>query len=149
MPTIEESVDIEASPESVSDVLLDPDAAPLWTEGLERLELVEGVAGLAGSVGLAHYIEGDRRYTLEDHLLEAEPGRHFKSEVRGGGLKVVVETNLEPVPDGTRTTMRWSGTGTNPLTWLMLPFLRKSVRQRCRSDLEALQALVERRVDED
>lgn len=145
MPTIEESVDIAASPESVSDVLLDADAAPLWTEGLESLELVEGVAGGAGSVGLAHYVEGKRHYTLEDHLLEAEPGRHFKSEVRGGGLRVIVETDLERVPGGTRTTIRWSGTGTNPITCLLLPLLRKSVRQRCRSDLEALRDLVEGR----
>lgn len=145
MTTVEVSVVIAASPESVSEVLLDADAAPLWTSGLERLELVRGTAGLAGSVGLAHYVEGGRHYTLEDRLLEVDPARHFESEVRGGGLKAVVETNLERLPDGTRTTIRWSGTGTNPLTWLMLPFMRRSVGRRCREDLESLRALVESR----
>ena len=145
VPTIEVSVDIGAAPEAVSDVLLDADAAPLWTDGLERLELIEGDVGRVGSVGLAHYVEGGRRYTLEDHLLAAVPGKHFESEVRGGGMRASIETDLERVSDGTRITMRWSGTGTNPITWLMLPLMGRSIRRRCLSDLEALRALVEGR----
>ncbi len=147
VPVIQASVMIHASPAAVSEVLLDIDAAPAWTAGLERLELVEGVPGRVGSVGLAHYVEGDRRYTVEDHLLEAVPGRHFKSEIRGGGLRATVETTLKSVPGGTNTTIRWSGTGTNPITKVMLPLLRKSIRQRCHADLEALRDLVESRAN--
>jgi hypothetical protein len=138
-------MDIGASPESVSDVLEDIDAAPLWTSGLEHLELVEGVPGQPGCVGLAHYVEGSRRYTLEDHLLEAVPGRHYKSRIEGGGLKITVETTLERVGDATRMTLRWSGRGTNPLTKLMLPFMGNKVRERSLEDLESLRKLVEAR----
>ena len=52
-------------------VLLDAEAAPIWTRDLERLELVHGVVGEAGSVGLAHYGEGRRRYALQDRLIAA------------------------------------------------------------------------------
>lgn len=134
-----------ASPEAVSEVLLDPDAAPLWTSGLERLELIEGVLGQPGSVGLAHYVEGSRRYTVEDRLLEAVPGRHFKSRVEGGGLRAIVETRLEKAGDATRVTIRWSGTATNPVTKLMLPLMRGRVRERCKDDLESLREVVEAR----
>ena len=145
MTTIEESVEIAASPGSVTDVLLDVDAAPLWTSGLERLELVAGVAGQPGSVGLAHYREGGRRYTIEDRLLEVTLGRYFKSEIGGGGLRATVETTLETVAAGTRMTIRWSGTGTNPLTKVMLPLMKKSIRRRSQEDLQALRRLVEAR----
>jgi hypothetical protein len=149
MPVVEESVDIAASPEAVSDVLLDIDAAPKWTSGLERFEVVEGVPGEPGCVGAAHYVEGGRRYSVEDRLLESIPGHRFKSTIRGGGLKAMIETRLTQVPGGTKTTIRWSGTGTNPITWLMLPLMRGKIGERCHQDLEALRRLVEERVQQD
>ncbi|MGB8362439.1 MAG: SRPBCC family protein [Acidimicrobiia bacterium] len=145
MPVVEEFVEVAASPEAVSDVLLDIEAAPLWTSGLERMELVDGVPGQAGCRGIAHYVEGGRRYEVEDRLVEAEPGHHFKSLIRGGGLRATVETRLELVEAGTRVTIRWSGKGTNPVTWLMLPLLGRRIAERCRADLEALGRLVESR----
>jgi hypothetical protein len=143
MPVVEESVVMAASPNVVSDVLLDIEAAPLWTSGLERMELVEGVPGQPGCRGVAHYLENGKRYTVEDHLLEAVPGHHFKSQIRGGGLEATIETRLEAVPDGTRTTIRWSGRGTNPMTKLVLPFLKTKIGSRCQEDLQALRRLVE------
>lgn len=71
MPTVVTVVDIGATPEAVLSVLLDAEAAPIWTRDLERLELVHGVVGEAGSVGLAHYGEGRRRYTLQGRLIAA------------------------------------------------------------------------------
>lgn len=145
MPRIEESVEIPASPSAVSDVLLDIDAAPLWTAGLERLEVVDGSMGEPGCVGHAHYVEGSKHYIVEDRLVEVTPGAHFKSVIRGGGLKATVETSLEETPAGTRMTIRWSGTGTNPLTKLVLPFMRSQIARRTREDLDALRRLVESR----
>ena len=146
---MEEFVDVAASPEAVSDVLLDIEAAPLWTSGLERMELVDGVPGLVGCRGIAHYVEGGRRYQVEDLLIEAVPGDRFKSRIRGGGLRATVETRLEPVAGGTRVTVRWSGRGNNPITWVMLPLLRRKIAERCRADLEALGNLVESRARRD
>lgn len=145
VPVVAEYVDVAASPDAVSEVLLDVEAAPLWTSGLEGLELVDGVPGLTGCRGIAHYVEGGRRYQVEDLLIEAVPGQRFKSRIRGGGLGATVETRLEPVTDGTRVTIRWSGRGTNPITWLVLPLLKRRIAERCRADLEALGRLVESR----
>lgn len=145
VPTIEESIVISASPSAVSDVLLDIDAAPLWTAGLEAFELVEGTAGESGCVGHARYVEGSRRYIVEDRLLEAVPGDHFRSEIRGGGLKAAIETRLDEIPSGTRLTIHWKGTGTNPLTKLVLPLLKRKVSRRTREDMQALRRLVEGR----
>ncbi|NNF11086.1 MAG: SRPBCC family protein [Acidimicrobiia bacterium] len=149
MPTVEESIVISASRSAVSDVLLDIDAAPQWTSSLENLELIEGKVGEAGCVGYAHYVEGSRRYIVEDRLVEAVPGDHFKSELRGGGLKATVETRLDETPSGTRVTIRWKGSGTNPVTGTILPFLRRQVAKRMREDMQALRNLVEDQVTQD
>lgn len=145
MPTTETSIVIAASSSDVSDVLLDIDAAPLWTSGLERLELVEGTPGEPGCLGNAHYVEGSRRYVVEDRLIDATPGVHFRSLIRGGGMRATVDTRLEDLPSGTRITIRWKGTGTNPLTKLVLPFMRRQIRKRTQEDLRALRNLVEGR----
>ena len=143
MPTVVTVVDIDATPEVVASVLLDAEAAPLWTRGLVRLELVHGVVGEAGSVGLAHYVEGRRRSTLQDRLIAVTPNRRYLSEVTGGGLKATIETSLEPLETGTRMTVSWSGRGTNPVTRLTLPLLKPLISRRSKEDLHALRDLVE------
>jgi hypothetical protein len=143
VPTIEVTTDIAASPMAVTDALLDIELAPRWTSGLERLELVEGEAGQPGCVGRAHYVERGRRSILEDRLVEAIPGRYFRSELTGEGLKATVETELVEIPGGTRMTIRWSGTGTNPLSRVLLPLLKSRLRTRSRQDLESLKRLIE------
>ena len=134
---------IEAPPESVASVLLDADLAPMWTRGLDRLELVEGAIGEAGSVGLAHYVEGRRRYTLRDRLISVTPCRHYVSEITGGGLKATVETTLEPSADGTRMSVRWIGRGTNLITRLTLSLMTPLISKRSEDDLRSLRRLVE------
>jgi hypothetical protein len=145
MPTAEMMASVDASPESLVAVLLDAESAPMWTAGLEWLELVEGVVGEPGCVGRAHYVEGGRQYTLEDRLVDVVPNRYYKSEIIGGGIKATVETTLEPVEDGTQLTLRWSGTGTNPLTRITLPFMRQRLHRQIETDLDALRRLAERR----
>lgn len=94
MPTVEIAVSIDSSPESLAAVLLDAESAPTWTAGLDWLELVDGAVGEPGCVGRAHYVEGGRRYILEDRLVDVIPNRYYKSEIIGGGIKATVETTL-------------------------------------------------------
>ena len=143
MPTIETRVDIAAPPESVVSVLLNADLAPIWTRGLDRLELVEGAIGEAGSVGLAHYVEGRRRHTLRDRLISVTPCRHYVSEITGGGLEATVETSLEPLGDGTRMSVRWVGRGTNLITRLTISLMKPLISKRSEDDLRSLRLLVE------
>ena len=143
MSTVETRVDIAAPPEAVASVLLDVDLAPLWTRGLDRLEPVEGTIGEPGSIGLAHYVEGRRRYTLRDCLISVTPCRHYVSEITGGGLKATVETTLEPSADGTRMSVKWVGEGTNLLTRLTIPLMKPLISKRSEDDLRSLRRIVE------
>jgi hypothetical protein len=144
MPTIERTIRIAAPPEDVAEVLLDADRAPAWTAGLERLELVAGEPGTPGCVGHAHYVEAGRRYVLEDVLLDVTPNQRYRSRVRGGGIAATVETTLDRIGDAqTLLTLRWSGRGTNPVTALALPFLRRRIAERTDADLRSLRRLAE------
>ena len=145
MPVVTASVHIAAPPEAVGVVLLDAEAAPLWTADLVRLELIEGKVGEPGSVGHAHYGRGKRSYVLEDRLVSVDPNRRYLSQIVGGGLTANVETTLERTGDGTNMTITWTGAGTNPTTRLALSLMKRRIARRIRQDLDALCALVEAR----
>lgn len=144
MPTVDVTMRIRVPPETVARVLLDAAKAPLWTAGLERLELVSGKPGEAGCVGRAHYLEGGRRYVLEDVLEKVTPNRRYVARVAGGGIVANVETTLDPIGHGeTLLTLRWKGRGTNPLTRVLLPFMKRRIARRAGADLCSLRDLAE------
>lgn len=144
MPVIERTIRIGVPPEAVAKVLLDADLAPKWTAGLERLEVVAGALGQPGCVGHAHYVENGRRHVLEDVLLDVTPNRRYRSRVRGGGIAATVETTLEPIGnDKTHLTLRWSGRGSNPLTMIALPLMKRRIARRTDADLRSLRRLAE------
>lgn len=144
MPTVEAATRIGAPPDVVTGVLLDADLAPEWTAGLERLELVDGVPGEAGCVGHAHYRQGGRNYTLVDVLEESIPGEFYRSSISGGGIAATVETTLAAVgDDATAILIRWTGRGTNPLTRVTLPLMKRRIARAAAEDLASLRRLVE------
>jgi hypothetical protein len=142
--TVEANITIRRRPEAVTRVILDPTRTVLWTSDLERFEVVSGEPGLVGSVALLHYRRGNRRYVMEDTLLEAEPNRRYVSRVHGQGLSAQVETLLtQEGGDGTLVTVRWTGRGTQLLMRLLLPFMRRAVARGALRDLTSLKRLVE------
>jgi hypothetical protein len=144
MPTtIEVSVFINASPEAVARVILDPTRAVFWTSGLERFEVVSGSPGQVGSLARLHYREGERRYVMEDRLLETEPNRRYRSQVTGDALTATVETTLAPSGSGTTVTVRWTGAGRPLYLRLLLPFMRRAISRQASADLVKLKGLVE------
>ncbi len=144
MKPVTVSIRIGATPEEVSEILLDADRAPEWTSGLERLELVAGEPGAPGAMGIAHYREGRRRYDFEDELVGVDPNRYYVSRITGGGVTATVETTLVPIGEcGTRMTLRWAGEGTTPLSRLLLPLARRRIARRAYGDLSALRRLAE------
>jgi len=145
MPTVEITVTVAAPASAVVDVLLDAEAAPKWTEGLEQLELITGTIGEPGSVGRAHYVEGNRSYILEDRLISVTPNRRYVSEIAGNGLRARVQITLDEINGKTRITVNWSGSGTNPITWVILPFMKDRIARQAKADMAKLSELVEER----
>jgi hypothetical protein len=143
MPTIEATIEIAQSPEVIAEALLDPENAVHWTSDLERFEVVSRSTGEVGSIAHLHYMQGGRRYVLEDRLEEMVPNEYFRSTVSGGGLKAQVETWLRSKNGSTEVIVRWSGTGTTLPVRILLPFMRRSIRRQTLKDLNALKSLIE------
>ena len=141
--TVHNTIYINRPPDAVAEVLHDPTKATLWTSGLERFEVISKTPGLVGSKARLHYIEGDRSYVMEDHLLEADPGRRYLSRVTGDVIDAVVETILEPENGGTRMEVHWTGRGKPIILKLMLPFMRANIARQTQKDLVKLKELVE------
>jgi uncharacterized protein YndB with AHSA1/START domain len=140
---VESSITIDRSPERVASLFLDPEIAPLWNAGLERFEVVSKTPGMVGSRARLHYVQGARRYVMEDVLLEVEPARRFLSRVCGDAIEAEVETLLVPTTGGTRVVVRWSGRGRRLILRLLLPLMRRSITGRTLADLEKLKELAE------
>ena len=144
MVTVRATVRTTASVDDVVAVILDADLAPLWTDGLERLELVSGIPGEPGCVGKAHYRGSLGRTTVMTDTLEAvDPGRYYRSVVAGGPITATVETFLEPAGSGTEISILWTGDGSHLVANVTMRMLQRGLQRRVRDDLEALARLAE------
>jgi carbon monoxide dehydrogenase subunit G len=141
--SVRNSIYINRSPEVVAGVLLDPSKVILWTSDLEKFEVISKEPGLVGSKARLHYIEGSRRYVMEDHLLEVDPNRRYLSRVSGDAIDAKVETFLKPAGAGTQMEVHWTGNGKHLLLKLILPFMQKNIARQAQKDLEKLKELVE------
>ncbi|MBN1267782.1 MAG: SRPBCC family protein [Anaerolineales bacterium] len=140
---VSSSVYIDRSPEEVERIILDPSKTVLWTSDLEKFEVISGEPGFAGSRAKLHYLEGGRRYVMEDHLVEVDPGRRYLSHVSGAAIDASVETLLEPEGAGTVVRIHWTGRGKPLLLRLVLPFIRGNISRQAQKDLVKLKELVE------
>ena len=146
MITVSSTVACRAPIEAVEAIILDPDLAPEWTDGLMAFEVVEGRAGVPGCVGRAHYRGSfGRTSVMTDTLEAADPGRYYRSRITGGPITATVETFLEPTADGCTISIRWTGVGSTLVANATMRVLRRGIERRARSDLERLAALVEPR----
>ena len=141
--TVLSAIIIARPPEDIARIFLDPEKAPLWNAGLERFEVLSETPGLVGSKARLHFVQGGRRYVMEDELLEVEPERRYLSRVSGDMLEAEIETLLVPTASGTLVTVRWTGCGKKPLLRLLLPLMRRSLARQTLADLTKLRELAE------
>ena len=129
----------------VNQAYTNPENMVFWTRHLEKFEVVRGSIEEPGALARLLFRKKGRRYTLEDELLETEPGRRYQSRVSGHGITAMVETRLEPQDEGTRIKLAWDGRGTSPLYNLILLLLRRKIRREAFIELADFKKLVESR----
>jgi len=137
------SIHINKPPDIVNQAYTDPENMTHWTKYLERFEVVKGNSIEAGALARLHFKKKDRTYIMEDELLETEPGKRYKSRVSGQGIIAEVETQIEPIDNGTLITLRWTGRGKVALTDLLLYLLRGKIKREASSELLEFKTLVE------
>ena len=145
MPSFEVSITVHQPVDVVVEAMMNPLNTPLWTKHLEWFEVVKGKAGRVGAIGRLHYRENGREYVLEDRLIEVQPGAKYVSRVSGDMLEATVETTLRPVDGSTVMSIRWSGRGTRFPANVMLPFMRRRMKQQSQAELETFRRLLETR----
>jgi hypothetical protein len=133
---------LPASTDQVADILGCAEDAPMWQDGLERMETIRGAHNEVGALARLHYVENGRSYVMQDELLECERDRRWKSRVSGNGMTIVVETTIEDADGGTRLRMVWDGRP--DAVWARLAFflIRPTVRKHLEADLESLRQLI-------
>ena len=131
--------------DTVVKAFVNPDNIPLYTKHLERFEIVEREPDLEGSVARLHYLEGGKRYVMEDRMLHVEPGRKYVSQVAGDAVEAHVETTFERASEGTLMTVHWAGKAKVLALKLLFPLMRGRMARGAMEELETFKRLVETR----
>jgi hypothetical protein len=138
-------IHIKRPPDLVNLAYTNPENMTWWTRHLEKFEVVKGNIAEPGALARLHFNKRGRTYTMEDELLESEPGRRYKSRVTGHGITAQVETLLEPADKGTQITLQWNGRSKSPAVNLILYLLRGKIRRDAHAELAEFKKLVETR----
>ena len=106
---LEISRDIAASPDAVYAALADVTRMGEWSEECHSCEWHEGFDGPAvGAVFDGHNRNGEKEWTTQGTVIEAEPGRSFVFECSMNGFHFSTwGYRIEPTPTGSRVT-EWS-----------------------------------------
>ena len=122
---------------------INPDNMLHWTKYLEKVEVVKGVFGEIGALSRLHYVEKGKAYILEDKLLDFEEGKRIVSEVFGHGMKIILETNFDPIDGFTNVSMLWTGTGNSFFVRIALWLMQNKISKQALNELLHFKSLVE------
>jgi uncharacterized protein YndB with AHSA1/START domain len=103
-PTAEGTIDIDASPELVYELVTEVTALPEWAAETERCSWVGGATAAAvGARFRGHNRHQGRRWSTTCTVTSADPGRRFGFDVSVMGIRTARwEYEIEPAGGGSR-----------------------------------------------
>jgi uncharacterized membrane protein len=142
---IEESITISRRPEEVFAFFDDRRNDSRWMETVVSSRWVDDrqktKLGRRGRM----VMHVPRLTEFEDEVIEYEPGRRVGHRSVSDAMVIRTACHAAPAPEGTRATLvfepeRLPG---GPISWLVAPFVARSVRRNYRGDLSRLKQLLE------
>jgi uncharacterized protein YndB with AHSA1/START domain len=138
MPAWQHSIDIEASPERVWEVMADIERWPEWTSSIISIEkLTEGDLAV-GTRARVHALGAPES---EFTVTSAEPGNSFTWETRVRGARSIAGHVIEPTASGSRATLSIEVGGI--VAALLRPILSRTVVRNLRFEAEGLKQRAE------
>lgn len=139
----EHEIEIDQPLQDVYRAFGNPDNLPRWLSGLQRTVQISGEPGKVGSVSKQIYLERGRTVEMIETITAHEPERFFAGTLEGPGMKGDLRVEFED--RGATTLLRFSGdfSPCSFMMWLLMPFMKGSIRKRQMGDLESFKRLVE------
>ncbi|MBY9007413.1 MAG: SRPBCC family protein [Candidatus Lokiarchaeota archaeon] len=137
------SIIINKSLETVWKAYIDPQNMLCWTNNLEKVEVIKGKFGEVGAIAHLHYIEKGRLYILEDKLLDYEFEKKIKSQVKGQGMNIEVQSNFKSQYNDTEISITWDGTSEKFIVKIILNLLQRKIKKQAQAELSLFKKLVE------
>jgi hypothetical protein len=105
-PTAHATIDVDAPPALVYELIADVTAVPGWAAETDRCRWLDGATGAAvGARFRGRNRHKGRRWSTTCTVTAADPGRRFAFEVRAVGVRTAEwEYEIEPTTAGCRVT---------------------------------------------
>lgn len=136
-----QSIEIEAPPGVVWDVLTDIEQWPTWTDSVKSIEVLDEARLATGLRARLDILGAPTAGTWE--VTSYSEGREFTWENRAPGVRTNAWHTVEPDGNGSRVTLGIEQTG--PGTWLLRPWLSHVNRRNLRMESEGLKRAAEAR----
>lgn len=120
----------------------DPNNAPAWYENIKSVEWRTPAVVAVGSkiAFVARFLRRRIAYTYE--IVDYAPGERLVMRTAEGPFPMETAYTWEPVPGGTRMTLRNRGVPSG-FSMLAVPFMRLMMQRANRKDLARLKRLLE------
>ena len=143
MPTEQRTVQVEAAPSTVFDILADVSRTPQWLTRCTRIDRLDGGPLSVGSELRYHYKDGGRTGEMHGKVTALEPGRHLAMHYTDRMTEVTVDFLVAGATatstDLTHTIdIRLKGLGK-----VFGPVVSRQLPEQTRDAMERLKALAE------
>lgn len=142
---IEESIIINRRPEEVFAFFDDRRNDSRWMDAVVSSGWVDDSQETALGRRGRMVMRAPRLTEFEDEVIEYEPGRRVGHRSVSDSMVIRTACHADPDPEGTRATLLFQADRLpgGPISWLVAPFVARSVRCSYRGDLSRLKQILE------